>query len=205
MTITAQQVKTLREKTGCGLLDCKKALAENDGNIDKAVEHLRKKGLSDIAKRSGRATDEGVVAAKTSNDGKLAVMAGINCETDFVAKTEDFKKLANDIATYALSNPDKEFESDTTIKEMISIVAPKVGENVTIKKIVVYKLQKSGALGYYIHSDNKKAAIVELGCDTDKQEELKNIAKELALQIVAMNPQWVKPEDAAKEVVEKEK
>lgn len=209
MTTIAEQVKTLRQQTGAGLLACKKALSESSGDMEKAIELLRKKGLSDFAKRAGRTTDEGRVAAKMSEDGKIAVMAGLNCETDFVAKTDDFKKLVSDIADYGLRNPDiKDFTDDDKIKNMITETAPKMGENITVKKVTVYKVKEDGVVSYYIHSDNKKAAIVELSCDDkikNKKTELQNIAKELALQIVAMNPHWIKPEDVPGEVTEKEK
>lgn len=204
-----EQVKTLRTRTGAGIIDCKKALQEAQNDMEKAIEYLRKKGLSDMAKRAERSTNESRAECKISNDGKLAVMAGVNCETDFVAKTDDFKKIVSDIVNYALANPDiKDFGADDKIKEMITAIAPKLGENITLKDVIVYKLKGNGALNYYIHSDNKKSAIVEINCDdkiAGKTQELKEIAKELALQTVAMIPSWVKKEDVPAGIIEKEK
>jgi elongation factor Ts len=209
MTVTAEHIKDLRHRTGAGLMDCKKALSETNGDMEKAVEHLRKKGLADIAKRAGKTTNEGAASVKISPDGKIAAAAALQCETDFVAKTDDFKKLLCQITDYAFENPDiTNFKQDKKITEMISLVAPKVGENITLKAATVYKLTSNGVLNYYIHSDNKNFALVEISCDdkiADKTAELKSIAKELALQIVAMKPQWVKPQDIDQNTLEKEK
>jgi elongation factor Ts len=209
MTKTAQKIKILRHQTGAGILDCKNALSQSKGDLEKAVEYLRKKGLAGIAKRAYRATNEGAATVKMSSDGKIAVMVALNCETDFVAKTGEFKKLLSDITDYAFKNPNNTgFDRDEKIKQMISDTAPKLGENITLKGVVIYKLKGSGALNHYLHSDNKNCALVEILCDdkiAGETQKLKDIAKELALQIVAMKPRWIKPEDVSQTVIDKEK
>lgn len=207
MTKTAEKIKILRQRTGAGILDCKKALCESNDDLEKAVEYLRKKGLAGIAKRAGRLTNEGAAIVKISDDEKTAVMVALNCETDFVAKTAEFKKLLADIAGYILKNPD-DTKREEKINRMVSDIAPKLGENITLKNITVYKSTGNGVLNYYLHSDHKNCALVEISCDgkiAGETQKLKSIAKELALQIVAMKPQWIKPEDVPETVIEKEK
>lgn len=202
-------IKTLRERTGAGMLACKNALQENGGDLEKAIEYLRKKGLAAVAKRAGRETSEGLVIARQSADKNTTSLSYLGCETDFVAKTDDFIKLANDVADYVIANPGLNHPEDEKLKEMINAVAPKLGENVTLKEAVVYTSDGSKISNYYIHSDNKKSAIVEVSCDQGancpNKEKLAEVAKELALQIVAMNPGWLTGNDVPAEVIEKEK
>jgi len=204
--ITSEQVMTLRTQTGAGIMDCKGALNEAGGDIAKAVELLRKKGLAGLAKRAGRAMKEGVVVAKT--DGKAYSLIELNCETDFVAKNPDVHAFAAAMASEmltdaSLANP---AESEKA-KERMQAVAMKTGENMQIRRGVVYHAAGS-AVNFYVHSDNRKGAMVELAFDGDlakAKSELEALAKELAMQSVAMNPKYLKREEVPADVVAKEK
>ncbi len=205
--ITSEQVMTLRSQTGAGIMDCKGALNEAGGDVAKAVEILRKKGLAGLAKRAGRTMKEGIVTAKSA--GSAHSLLEINCETDFVAKNPDVVGFASQLATdmltdSSLANP---AESEKA-KERMQAVALKTGENMAIRRGVVYTASANSAVNYYIHSDNRKGAIVELGYTGDiaaAKTDLDNLAKELAMQAVAMQPRYLRPEDVPADTVSKEK
>lgn len=206
-TSLSEKISALREKTGAGVMDCKRALTDAQGEIEKAVEILRKKGLADVAKRSGRVTKEGVVAVKISADGKSASMAELVCETDFVAKTPDFRKLAEDICEYVMKNPKAgDYADEQALKDMVLAVAPKMGENMSLRRAVSLTASSNAVLNYYLHNDSKKAAVVEVACDgTMNADAARNAAKEMALQIVAMSPRFVRREEVPAAELEKEK
>lgn len=197
---------TLRTQTGAGIMDCKGALNEAGGDLAKAVEILRKKGLAGLAKRAGREMKEGVVAAR--NSGAAYSLLELNCETDFVAKNPDVVnfagQLAGDMLTDAsLADP----AASDKAKERMQAVAMKTGENMAIRRGVVYHAAAS-AVNYYVHSDNRKGAIVELGFDGDlakAKADLETLAKELAMQAVAMNPRYLRREEVPADVVAKER
>jgi len=207
MAITSEQVMTLRSQTGAGIMDCKGALNEAGGDLAKAVEILRKKGLAGLAKRAGRTMKEGVVVSKSSP--AATSLLELNCETDFVAKNPDVTgfaaALAGDMLTDAeLANPS---ESEKA-KERLQAVAMKMGENMAIRRGVVYAAAADSAVNVYVHSDNRKGAIVELTFDGNMaagKAELESLAKELAMQAVAMNPKYLKREEVPADVVAKEK
>ncbi len=207
MAITSEQVMSLRSQTGAGIMDCKGALNEAGGDIAKAVEILRKKGLAGLAKRAGREMKEGVVVAKSS--GSAYSLLEINCETDFVAKNPDVTGFADQLAQEmltdgALANP---AESDKA-KERLQALAMKTGENMAIRRGVVYSAGAGSAVNYYVHSDNRKGAIVEIGFDGDlakARPELEALAKELSMQAVAMNPRYLRREDVPADIVAKER
>lgn len=207
---TAEHIKTLREKTGAGLMACKAALSESNGDIEAAVVCLRKKGLADMAKRAGRDTNEGRVAVK-SND-KNTAMVFLGCETDFVANTPEFMALAEKIADYVLSNPKDNYEGDDKIKAMIEELAPKFGENTTLKGAYNWSLTGGcGVIATYVHSDLKKACMLELSCVkgdggcSKNADKAKEIARALAMQAVGMMAQYVNEADVPADVIEKEK
>ncbi|MFA6584086.1 MAG: translation elongation factor Ts [Elusimicrobiaceae bacterium] len=200
------KIKTLRDVTGAGIMACKSALMENGGDIEKAVEFLRKKGLSAMAKRAGRETSEGRTKVKFNKDNTGAVLLSLGCETDFVAKTDDFNNLAEKLADYMISNSSVgNFFEDEKVKSLIVDVAPRLGENITLKNAAYYNLNGKGALSHYIHTDGKKAALVELQCDTANTARLQDLGKELALQLVAMTPSWISRTDVPASVIESEK
>lgn len=201
-----QKVMALRNKTGAGIMDCKKALVESNGDIEKAVESLRKKGLADLAKRADRATKEGVISLKISEDGRKAAIVELNCETDFVAKTPDFKTLGKELAELVFAAPASANAADLpAAKELVLKVAPKVGENMGFRRGLLLEAPAGAVLGQYIHTDEKKAALVEVSYQGISADAAKNIARELALQVVAMAPRWCRKEEVPAEVLEKEK
>ncbi|OGS52312.1 MAG: translation elongation factor Ts, partial [Elusimicrobia bacterium RIFOXYB2_FULL_62_6] len=158
-TITSEQVMSLRTQTGAGVMDCKNALKESSGDLSKAVELLRKKGLAGLAKRAGRLMKEGVVVVKTSPERGTLAMIELNCETDFVAKNPAVRELADELSgamltDAALANP---AENAAAIEKMQAL-ALKTGENMQIRRGVVYQTAANGAVNFYVHSDSKKAA-----------------------------------------------
>jgi len=197
---------TLRNQTGAGIMDCKAALKESEGDIAKAVEFLRKKGLAGLAKRAGRSMKEGVVAVR--NEGSKYAMIEINCETDFVAKNPEVGSFSEEILKVMLTDPAYAAPAENAeAKEKLQALAIKTGENMQIRRGTVYSLS-SGAAGVYVHSDNKKAAIVELAFSGDlnsKKARIEELARSIAMQCVAMNPKWLNKADVPADVVGKEK
>ncbi|MDR0734483.1 MAG: translation elongation factor Ts [Elusimicrobiota bacterium] len=209
---TLELIKILREKTGAGLADCKKSLAESNNDIEQAVVCLRKKGLADMAKRAGRETKEGRVCVKT--DGKNYAMAYLGCETDFVANTPEFIALVEKITDYILANPTAaDYTKDEALGNIIREAAPKFGENVSFTKAVCWPLPQGCALiNHYLHTDNKKAAMVQLEIAAEgeckcgeKKAALLELAKNIAMQGVGMVAQYLTQADVPADVIEKEK
>jgi elongation factor Ts len=208
VVIKSEQVMDLRSRTGAGIMDCKSALNEAQGDLEKAVDLLRKKGLAGLAKRAGREMKEGIVAVKTSADGARTAMVEINCETDFVAKNQDVLALAGSLAATMLEKPDYgDPAGSADARERLQAVAMKSGENMAIRRGVVYGSAGTVA-NYYLHSDSRKACLVELGFAGDlarAREGLAALAREIAMQAVAMGPKFLRREDVPADVVEKER
>jgi len=215
MEITASAVKDLREKTGAGMMDCKKALAETQGDLDKAIEFLRKKGMASAAKKAGRATKEGTINALASADGKATVLVEINCETDFVAKTEQFKKFVNDISTHvAVANPSdlptlmsQKFFADAnmTVEEKLREAIATLGENMVISRFVRYPTSGSTESTSYIHAGGKVGVLVEFATTKGKDPAFQEYARNVAMHIAAVMPAFVNPSEVPAELVAKEK
>ena len=213
--ITSAMVKELRERTSAGMMDCKKALVESDGDMDKAIEWLREKGLSQAAKKASRIAAEGVVAQYTNDEGTIGAIVEVNCETDFVANTDNFKKFANSVAKHiALANPAdvdammaQKFVDDEskTISDMVSDATVAIGEKISIRRFERY--ETSGVISTYIHMGGKVGVMVDVATDeTGKQnEEVKTFAHDLALQIAAARPEAVRREEVDVEKLNKEK
>ncbi len=189
MNISAKQVKDLRTKTGAGMMDCKKALQEADGDIDKAVELLRKKGQKLSAKRADREADQGLIMTKTGNDGKKAAALEINCETDFVARNEDFQNQADKFVSLAfkkeIDSVDKLLESELdglTVADHLKEMVAKIGEKIKISRVVF--MQTDGEIVSYIHPGNQLAVLVEFEDELSDSD----IGNDVAMQIAAMNP-----------------
>ena len=189
MAVTAQQVKELRDQTGAGLMDCKKALAESDGDMQAAIDYLRKKGAKVAELRSGRDANEGAVIAKTSNDGNKGVIVHLACETDFVAKNEEFVKFATDLADLALANDVntvEELEALTldgaTVKEKITEKVGSIGENISISNFAV---MNGDNIASYIHAGNKIGVLVSY---KSSSADAANFFRGVAMHIAAMNP-----------------
>ena len=169
--ITASQVKELREKTGAGMMDCKKVLTETDGNQEKAIELLRERGITKAAKKSSRIAAEGLVETYISEDGKIGAVVEVNAETDFVAKNEEFQKfVTNVVKQIALNNPkdveallaEKSIEdSEKTVQEVLTNKIATIGENMTIRRFERFETS-DGMVGSYVHGEGKIAVLVEM-------------------------------------------
>lgn len=199
--ITAELVKDLREKTGAGMMDCKKALVEVEGNIEKAIEYLREKGLAASAKKSGRIAAEGAVATHLSDDGQTASIAEVNCETDFVAKNENFQQFVKNVAADVANG--KVAELGDKVKEMIA----NIGENIVARRYETVKLAGSGKIGTYIHMGGKIGVIVAVHCSENIKNtpELDTLVKDLAMQIAAASPSYLCSADVPAGELDKEK
>ena len=204
--ITASQVKDLREKTGAGMMDCKKVLTETDGDMEKAIELLRERGIAKAAKKSDRVAAEGLVTAYVSEDGKIGAVAEINAETDFVAKNEEFRAFANDIAKQvAIKNPAnvedllaQTFINDATktVSEVLTNKIATIGENMSIRRFE--RFEGAGLVEQYIHGDGKIGVLVELeGGDIE-------LAKDICMQIAAARPEFLDRESVPAERLAKE-
>ncbi len=204
MSVTAVMVKELRQRTGSGMMECRKALIEADTNMELAIENMRKAGLAKADKKSGRIAAEGRIAVAQSADTKNAVIIDVNCETDFVAKGDVFKAFANDIANAVLasdvSTPEEAYElalaDGKTIDEVRRGLISKLGENITLRRF--QRVATEGGTGFYLHGE-KIGVLVSLEKADDE------LAKDVAMHIAASKPICVSEADVAPEVIEKEK
>ena len=211
--VTASMVKELREKTGAGMMDCKRALSETDGDVEKAIELLREKGLAAAAKKSGRIAAEGLVCTYISEDMKVGAVVEVNCETDFVAINNEFVNLANSVAKQAAqtnSTTIEEFISEKymsdetiTIKDAVTALIAKLGENMSVRRFQKFSIE-NGVVQSYIHGGGRIGVLVELACE--KQDDvLIKIAKDVAMQIAAASPLFLDNTCVDKDTLEKEK
>ena len=205
MNITADAVKQLRERTGAGMMECKKALVDAKGDLDTAAENMRKAGLAKADKKASRVAAEGVVVIEKSADGKTGVLVEVNSETDFVARGDDFRGFAGEVARAALAANVGNVEavnglklaSGETVDEKRRALIAKIGENLTVRRVAL--VTAPTVVGSYVHTDNKKAALVAVeGGDTD-------LARDLAMQVVAASPRYITPADAPADMVAKER
>ena len=201
MAITAKHVKELRDRTAAGMMDCKKALVESDGDIELAIENMRKSGAIKAAKKAGRIAAEGVIVAKT--DGTTALIIEVNCETDFVAMDKSFLAFANSVADVALANKvadvaalnELAYDAEVNVETARANLVAKIGENISVRRA---QLIKGSNLGAYVHG-GKIGVVTQLeGGDAE-------LAKDLAMHVAAAAPTYVKPSDVPAEVVAKEK
>ncbi len=206
--VTAAMVKELRERTGAGMMDCKKALEETGGDLEKAIEYLREKGLAAAAKKAGRIAAEGLVAANVEAGNKRAVLVEVNCETDFVAKTEEFGTFVNTVAEAILENSPSTVEDllqmqvdGKTVGELVTEKIAKIGENMSIRRFELYETTE-GALEAYIHGAGRIGVLVEV---TGNAGDLLETAKDVAMQVAASRPEYVTREQVPAEMVEKER
>jgi elongation factor Ts len=207
MAITAAQVNDLRQRTGAGMMDCKRALEEANGDVQKAIEILRKKGASVAAKRAEKSANEGLVVTKISDDKKSGTILEINCETDFVAKSEDFVKLANFVLKTIHKGKPKNVEEllnkNSEVQNKLNEVLGKVGEKIEISRFDILETN-NGLLVDYIHMGSKLGVLIKFEDVKDGNDELSIIGKDIAMQVAAMNPISIKREDVPKNVVDKE-
>ena len=210
MAITASMVKELREMTGAGMMECKKALTEADGDMDKAVDVLRTRGLAAVAKKAGRATNEGTVMALVSDDAKVGALVELNCETDFVGMNEKFKAYAEKIARAALaakpadldSLKAAEFEGET-VEAIVTDCIHVMGENTQLARFAVVE---AGAVASYIHGGGKIGVLVTFDVDgiDATSEDFVHYGRDVAMQVAAVNPIAATREDVPADVVEHE-
>ena len=198
--MSAAQVKELRERTGLGLLECKKALAEASGDIEAAIETLRKSSGMKAAKKAGRTAAEGIVAIQSAPDGSLAAMVEVNSETDFVARDENFLNFVQTVVGTAFEqrNNDITLLAGGDIEEARQALVQKIGENISVRRVVVHEAS-AGVVGGYVHGNNRIAVVVSLRGGNAE------LAKDVAMHIAAVNPQVISPDQMAEEVVAKER
>ena len=207
MAITASLVKELRERTGSGMMECKKALVETDGDIEAAIELMRKSGQAKAAKKAGRTAAEGLITIKSSADGKQAAMVEVNCETDFVAKDDNFTSFANAVAERALDGPAADVDAllngplhegeDTTINTAREALVVKIGENMNVRRFVRFE-SENGFLASYRHG-------VRIGVLVEMEGGDEALGKDIAMHVAASNPVCVTAEDVSADLLEKER
>ena len=213
MAVTAAMVKELREMTGAGMMDCKKALAATDGDMDKAVEFLREKGLAGAAKKAGRIAAEGIVVTALTEDEKKAVVVEVNAETDFVAKNEKFQNYAADVAAQALVTTAADMDAfmaeqwakDTTltVKEALASQISIIGENMNIRRFQQV-VEENGFVASYIHAGGKIGVLVDVET-TVVNDAVKEMAKNVAMQAAALKPQYTDRNEVSADFIEHEK
>jgi elongation factor Ts len=206
MAITASLVKELRERTGAGMMECKKALTETNGDIEAAIENMRKSGQAKAAKKAGRTAADGVIVTALSDDGSRAIMVEVNCETDFVAKDENFRSFAEAVGGRVLNSDAADVEAlmalplhegeDTTIEEARQALVSKIGENMTVRRFV--RVDATGAIASYTHG-------VRIGVLVDISGGGDDLGKDLAMHVAASNPVCVAESDVPAELLAKER
>ena len=205
MTITAEAVKQLRERTGAGMMECKKALVESGGNLDAAAELMRKQGLAKADKKAARVAAEGTIVIERASDGRTAVIVEVNSETDFVAREQDFRAFAQAAAQIALRSGvngvdalmTQRTDSGETLDERRRALVSKIGENIAVRRLA--RVEAPGVLGSYVHTNSRVGALVALkGGD-------ETLAKNLAMHVAATKPAYATPDDVPAETVAKER
>lgn len=200
MAVSASLIKELRERTGLGMLECKKALVETDGDVNLAIENLRKVSGLKAAKKAGRTAADGVVITKVAEDGSYGIVVEVNSETDFAARDDGFLAFANKVAGVAFDKKSADLEAllDADIDGEREALVQKIGENIGVRRVALVEAS-AGVVGSYVHSNNRIAVLVELkGGDIE-------LAKDVAMHVAASNPQVIRGEDMPEELVNKEK
>ena len=201
-TISKEDVLNLREKTSAGLIDCKRALVDSGGDMEEAISILRKKGVASAAKKAGRDAGEGIISQNISDDRKKGVLVEVNCETDFVAKNEDFISFSSEVAAELLSDPSVDLEEKRT--EQVA----KIGENIRISRFEVLEPAGNGIVESYVHTGSKVAVLISLSSDSEDNINANSVvemARDLCMHIAATSPVCVSREDVPTDLVEKEK
>lgn len=210
MAISAALVKELREKTGAGMMDCQRALAEANCDMDEAVKVLRKKGLAAAAKKAGRSAKDGLVAFSVASDARQAAMVEVNCETDFVARTEEFQGFVKAIADQVLAERLSDlavamqrpaaFDPEHTLEQAVAAKIAKIGENILLSRIAFMAAGEGSQVGSYLHMGGKIGVLVELGAGADEET-----VKDVAMHIAAAEPRFVRPDEVPAEVIAEER
>ncbi len=213
MEITAQLVKELREKTGAGMMDCKKALAETQGNLETAVALLREKGIAKAASKEGRTTSEGIIIAHIDQANHLGVLVEINCETDFVARTDKFKEFARDISWHAAESKvndvdallAEKMKAGKTVTDFVKETIGALGENMQLKRFI--RFNGDGYITSYIHPGDKLGVLVEVAAakNADTKESFRLFARDIAMQVAATSPKCVRRDELDQTLIAAEK
>ncbi|MCM3713223.1 translation elongation factor Ts [Alkalihalobacillus oceani] len=206
MAVTASMVKELREKTGAGMMDCKKALTETGGDMEKAVDFLREKGMASAAKKADRVAAEGLALVKA--EGNKAVIVEVNSETDFVAKNENFQKLVDELAGHILTNAPasveealgQSFKDGQTVQDYISSSIAKIGEKISLRRFEIVEKQDGDVFGEYLHMGGRIGVLTVIGNSQDGE-----LAKDIAMHVAAIKPTYVSRDEVAAEEVERER
>lgn len=209
--ISAATVKELRERTGAGMMDCKKALTETNGDMEAAIDYLREKGLSQAAKKSGRVAAEGIVGLGFSADGKQGAIVEVNSETDFVAKNEEFVNMVDSFVQVILANDFATTEEllegklgDGTVRDELTAKIAKIGENMTVRRFAKYAAPGTVTAGY-VHGGGKIGVLVEFATEAADIETIKTMGRDVAMQVASMNPQFVDENEVEPAYLEREK
>ena len=224
VNISTAQIKELRERTGAGMMDCKKALIETGGDMEKAVEYLREKGLAAAAKKAGRIAAEGLITSFITPDKKCGALVEVNCETDFVTKVDSFKEFAHELAEHVAVNApnalspetgeegpylmEQTLKSGATVQETVTQLVANIGEKITVRRFVRFARQEPGLVQDYILMGGKIGVLLELSLEKAEvagEEDLLNLAKDLAMQVAAAKPEYVRRDEVDQETLEKEK
>jgi elongation factor Ts len=211
--ITAQMVKELRDRTGAGMMECKKALNETNGDLDKAIETLRERGLAAAAKKAGRVASEGLVETFVNEDKKSGAIVEVNCETDFVSANEEFSSLSKNLAKQASATTAKTVEefieekyiadNNLTIKDALTALIARLGENMAVRRFQKFSIEK-GVVHSYIHGGGRIGVLVEIACEKES-EVILNVAKDIAMQAAAANPLFLSRDQVDNETLSKER
>jgi elongation factor Ts len=211
MTITADQVKKLRDKTGAGMMDCKKALEKSGGDMQKAIDYLREQGIAKATQKATRVAREGLIFSDIRSNAKLGVLLELNCETDFVARTEDFQNMAKEMSSWIIDNhPNEISQVAESFKDRVNETIAKLGENISVKRFALMELDSNsnGVIYSYIHPGSKLGVLLEMNCQTDEtaaNDEFTQLAKDISMQIAATNPLVITRGQLKPEIIEKEK
>src|SRR5690606_37084327 len=206
MAITAQMVKELREKTGAGMMDCKKALTETDGDMEKAIDYLREKGIAKAAKKGDRVAAEGLTSIEVQ--GNEAVILEVNSETDLVAKNEGFQALVKELASHLLANKpatveealEQKMDNGATVAEHVNAAISKIGEKLSLRRFEIVTKEDGDAFGAYLHMGGRIGVLTVLGGTSDS-----DIAKDVAMHVAAVNPKYVSRDQVSADEVERER
>jgi elongation factor Ts len=213
--ITASLVNELRKKTNVGMMECKKALTETNGDIDAAVTYLRERGMMKAAAKADREASEGIIAARLSNDGKTGILIEVNCETDFVSRNDNYVAFVGEIADTLAASSAKTLEEalavkigDISVEDFVKAKTLELGENMRLRKFERFDLADNGAIAQYIHMGGKVGVLLEVSAtngDTASKEEFRNLVKDITLHIASMAPKGLSRDEITADIVEAEK
>jgi elongation factor Ts len=210
--ISAAQVKEVRDKSGAGMMDCKKALQESGGDTAKALDILRERGIVKARGKAGRVATDGMISARVADDGRRGVLLEVNCETDFVAKTDDFKSLVGELTDLALTEAPADREAllalslgGQSVSDRVVEAVAKLGENIQVRRIALLETGENGFIGSYIHAGGKIGTLVAVEAEDPSQEEARTFAHNVCMHVAALQPLAVTREDLPEDQVGKER